>query len=185
MILRKRASLTSVVSAVARVLRDGGFRAVLTGGANAALYSGGTFQSFDLDFVLLAGGPRAALDEAMRRIDYQRRHDIYISPSQDYQVEFPPGPLAIGTDIRIRPFRLRLPGGTVMALSPTDSCLDRLAAWIHWHDRSSRDVALQIALQNRVSITRIRTWCRREGAAAEGELFLADRRARMRRRKPR
>ena len=168
-----------MVSAVARVLREAGIRAVLTGGANAALYSGGTFQSFDLDFVLPAGGTRAALDEAMSRVGYQRRRDTYLNPKQDYQVEFPPGPLAIGADTRIRPFRLRLPGGTVLALSPTDSCLDRLAAWIHWHDKSSRDVALQISLQNRVSLIRIRTWCRLEGAEEIGERFLADRRRRM------
>jgi hypothetical protein len=177
--LRRGAGLKTVLPAVARTLRRAGIEAVLTGGANAALYAGGTFHSYDLDFILRRTVRRDLLDAAMKDIGFERRGDHYASPDQDYLVEFPPGPLAIGSDTAIRPVHLRVGGTIVLALSATDSCLDRLAAWIHWRDKGSRQVALEIATRSRVRLARIREWCRREDAEVEGERFLADRRARL------
>jgi hypothetical protein len=164
---------------VARALREADVEAVLTGGATAALHSGGSFHSYDLDFILVRGGRRDDLDRAMERIGFRRRGDHYASPRQDYLVEFPPGPLAIGSDTSIKPVRIIVDRTVVRGLSATDSCLDRLAAWIHWRDRGSRLVALEIATRNRVNVSRIRSWCQAEGAADEGERFLADRRTRL------
>ena len=43
------------------------FDAVLTGGACATLYSGGRYQSWDLDFILQSGATRDQLDTALKK----------------------------------------------------------------------------------------------------------------------
>ena len=56
-------------------------------------------------------------------------------------VEFPAGPLAIGDDDLVEPVELRVGRTRVPALSATDSCRDRLAAFYHWRDLQSLRVA--------------------------------------------
>ena len=73
-------------------------------------------------------------------------------------MEFPRGPLAIGDDYRIDPVERRTPHGRFLALSATDSCRDRLAAFYHWNDRQSLQVAVGIALRNRVRLTAVERW---------------------------
>ena len=89
--------------------------------------------------------------------------------------EFPRGPLGIGEDFRIRPVWLRRRGARTLALSATDACRDRLAAFYHWTDRQSLAVAVSIALRNRVSLAKIRTWSRSEGHPEGYGVFLAER----------
>jgi hypothetical protein len=62
-------------------------------------------------------------------------------------VEFPVGPLGIGRDLAVKPVQIRIGGGArrIRALSATDCCRDRLAAFYHWNDRQSLDAAVDIA----------------------------------------
>lgn len=52
---------------------------------------------------------------------------------------------------------------SVLSLSPTDSCRDRLAAFYHWNDRQGLDVAVKIARHHRVRLPTIRKWSLAEG----------------------
>lgn len=61
-----------------------------------------------------------------------------------------------------------------LVLSPTDSCRDRLAAFYHWNDRQSLEVAVAIARRNRVNMAAIRRWSIAEGAARGFDEFLAE-----------
>jgi hypothetical protein len=75
-----------------------------------------------------------------------------------------------------------------LALSPTDSCRDRLAAFYHWGDRQSLDVEVAIATLNRINLAVIRRWSGGERAADlfeefRAELARARRRAGARRRR--
>ena len=85
-------------------------------------------------------------------------------------VEFARGPLGIDADLEVRPVPLR-PGRKTLALSPTDSCRDRLAAFFHWTDRQSLAVAVEIALRNAVDLARIRRWSKFEGHSARFDEF--------------
>ena len=77
---------------------------------------------------------------------------------------FLPAHWRLGMILRIRPVHLVLDHGRALALSATDACRDRLAAFYHWSDRQSLDVAVQIALRRRVRMAAILAWSRREGA---------------------
>jgi len=174
-----------VAVVVGDALRRHGIRAVLTGGACASLYTGGAHESVDVDFILSGPTRKDRLDAAMKSLGFTRRGDRYVHPRLSFFVEFPRGPLAIGEDIGIRPVRRRWRGVGTWALSATDACRDRLAAFYHWSDRQSLRVAVEIALRNRVSLLRIRDWSARAGAGDRFEEFLRElKAARAKRRRP-
>ena len=170
---------------MAEALEKAGIRAVLTGGACAAIHTAGEYQSEDLDFILQSASSQEELDEVMRGIGYRRAGEQYFHPETRFFVEFPVGPLGIGRDLSITPVKVRLGRkGSIRALSPTDSCRDRLSAFIHWNDRQSLEAAVKIALQNPVEMKKIRTWSASEGAAERFEEFSRElARARQRRRR--
>ena len=163
MTLSPGSSLEDVAAAVSVALRKHNVEAVLTGGACASLWSGGRYSSLDLDFILTAPASRAAQEGAMGSLGFVREGDRFVHPDVRFWVEFPRGPLAIGSDLDVRPVEVRLGRRRVRGLSATDSCRDRLAAFYFWKDRQSLEVASWIALRNRVDLARIRAWSREEG----------------------
>lgn len=173
--LTARSTLADVAVAAGDALRRAGIRAVLTGGACANLYTRGAHLSHDADFVLVEPCTTDDLERALSDLGFERRRDRYVHPRVPFLVEFPRGPLGIGEDLRIRPVWLRRRGARTLALSATDACRDRLAAFYHWADRQSLAVAVSIALRNRVSFAKIRSWSRSEGQLEGYRVFLAER----------
>lgn len=167
-----RSSLAAVAACVADALARAGIKAVLTGGACATLYSEGQYQSFDLDFILQSGATARNLDDAMRVIGFRRVGNQYEHPRTRFLVEFPSGPLGIGGDLDIKPVTCRIGTVGVKALSATDSCRDRLAAFYHWNDRQSLATAVEIARRIEVDIEGIRSWSKREGEMDKFQAFL-------------
>ena len=107
----------------------------------------------------------------MSGIGFMRDGDRYTNPGTPFFVEFPRGPLAIGDDVDIRPVELKIGRGRALALSPTDACRDRLAAFYHWSDRQSLRSAVEIARRHRVKMAAIKRWSDREGASERFEEF--------------
>jgi hypothetical protein len=179
--LTARSTLADVACAVAEALAAARLRAVLTGGACAHLYTRGRHASADLDFILETAATAADLDATLAVAGFARSGNHYAHPRAPYIVEFPAGPLAIGGDLAIRPVALRVGSGRVLALSPTDSCRDRLAAFYHWGDRQGLRSAVGIARRHRVDMRRIRAWSAKDGFVARFEEFLGEVRAARRR----
>jgi hypothetical protein len=184
-----RGGLPAVALRVGSALDKHGIRGVLTGGACASLYTGGAHHSVDVDIILTGVVSRSELDVAMASVGFERRRDRYIHPRLPFFVEFPRGPLAIGSDHRIRPVTYRRRGSRMLALSATDACRDRLAAFYHWNDRQSLGVAVLIAARHRVGMSAIQRWSEGERALDRFEEFrvelkrLRARRARTKRRR--
>lgn len=171
-----KSNLADVAETVAAALDKANIRAVLTGGACATIHTRGQYQSEDLDFLLQSAPAQAELDAAMATIGFQRRGAQFFHRKTAVFVEFPAGPLGIGRDIEVRPVpvRVRRGGPAILALSATDSCRDRLAAFYHWGDRQSLDVAVAIALRNRIDMKKIRDWSAREGQSERFAQFLRE-----------
>ena len=112
----------------------------------------------DLDFILQEYESAQQVDEAMRSVGFTRRGNQYFHPEARFYVEFPPGPLSIAGDYEIEPIEIRIGARSVLGLSATDSCRDRLAAFFHWNDRPGLQAAVQIALRSKVDLERIREW---------------------------
>ena len=171
-----------VAVAVGDALRRAGIQAVLTGGACASLHTAGRYSSVDADFVLVGEVVRRQLDDALATLGFTRAGDRYVHAESEFYVEFPRGPLAIGGDHAILPVEHVSGRRRCLALSATDSCRDRLAAFYHWNDQQSLGVAVQIALSNRLDWRRIRRWSEAEGNLARYEEFLRELRREGRRR---
>lgn len=172
MTLTGSSTLRQVVEAVSRVLAAHRIRAVLTGGACASVHSRGDYLSQDLDYIIQSRVTRAELDAALATVGFIRDGASYIHPQSPFFVEFPAGPLAIGDDDLVEPVVVRVGRGSVLCLSPTDSCRDRLAAFYHWNDRQSLDVAVRIACRQRVSLGAIAAWSLREGQTEKHREFV-------------
>lgn len=107
----------------------------------------------------------------MATTGFTRDGDRYVHPATPFFVEFPRGPLAIGDDVEIKPVRLRLARGSTLALSATDACRDRLAAYYYWADRQSLRVAVDIARRRRIDLAAIERWSANEGQQEKFEDF--------------
>ena len=170
MTLTRDSTLEDVALTVGAHLTRRGIRAVLTGGACVAIYTG-TYVSKDADFVLQSNVRQQALDEALRELGFERRGDCYVHPETPFFIEFPPGPLSIGDDLAIEPVELAAAGTAAFALSATDSCRDRLAAFYHWNDRQALELAVEIACKQVVDLDTVKAWSVNEGKAEEYETF--------------
>jgi hypothetical protein len=104
-----QSTLEHVAAVLSVALRGAGIRAVLTGGACATIYSAGGYQSEDLDLILKSSPMRRSLDEVMGKAGFARNGGYYEHPRTSFFVDFPRGPLAIGTDTSIAPVEIQRP----------------------------------------------------------------------------
>jgi hypothetical protein len=179
--LNAKTNLREFSITVGSALLEQGIHAVLTGGACASIYTRGRYASGDADFVLSGRIDQGKLDRTMEELGFHREADRYVHSSASFFVEFPAGPLAIGSDVDIHPIEIRWRGKAAQALSATDSCRDRLAAYFHWDDRESLEVAIEIAESNDIDWQKVKSWSEKEGAITlfkEFQESVADRKTR-------
>jgi hypothetical protein len=169
--LNAKTNLREFSITVGSALGEQGIQAVLTGGACASIHTRGRYASGDADFVLSGRVDQGTLDRTMRELGFRREADRYIHSSASFFVEFPAGPLAIGSDVDIHPIEIRWRGKAARALSATDSCRDRLSAYFHWQDRRSLEVAVEIAESNDIDWQKVKSWSEKEGATQLFEEF--------------
>lgn len=164
-------SLADVAFAVGTALDRVGITAVLSGGSAATFYAPDAYQSRDLDFVITLHGKGG--QAALLGLGYRREADYYVHPDSPFPLEFPPGPLMVGDDHLTRWNTVRRDGDQVVhVLTPTDSCRDRLAAFLFWNDFSGLEQALAVCrARTDVDLDVVRDWCTRAGHAAKWELF--------------
>ena len=96
----------------------------------------------------------------------------FVHPDCRYLVEFPPGPLAIGSAPVNAWGEVETPLGSIQILTPTQCVMDRLAAFYHWTDRQALDQAVMVALHRPVDHNEIRKWSDAEGYVERYEEFL-------------
>ncbi|MEO6912554.1 MAG: hypothetical protein ABI182_00860 [Candidatus Baltobacteraceae bacterium] len=132
--------------------------AVLTGGSAATYYAPHRYQSRDADFVIVISADANAAGAALRDLGFNENGGIYSHPANLYTVEFPPGPLAIGTEIIQGYDTVHRNDEVLYILTRTDSVCDRLAGFYHWSDRSALRTALDVALSGPIDIERIERW---------------------------
>ena len=168
--ITRASTLTDVAFHVCTALDRHGVTAVLTGGSAATYYAPDAYQSRDLDFVITIWAPDG--EHALIAAGFERRVDHYVHPETPYPVEFPPGPLAVADD-RITRWQTDHRGEELLhVLTPTDSCRDRLAAYLFWNDWSGLDQALAVARARvDVDLAVVEEWCGRAGHVAKWRAF--------------
>lgn len=169
--LHAASSIEEVAATVSEALAAAGITAVLSGGAAVQIYSEGLYVSRDLDFVSPAG--HRELDVVLRGLGFSRasgRH--YVHEVVPYTLEFPPWPLAVGSELIREWTELAVGKIKVRILTPTQCVMDRLAAFYFWRDRQALDQAVLVATRNEVDIALVERWSKREGRDEHFQEFL-------------
>ena len=157
-----RVSLKDLAALVSGVLREGGFDAILVGGACVSLYTNSKYQSYDLDFVTHASLKDIA--PLLRKIGFLRKSSRhFVREDCPFFVEFVAPPAAIGDEPVTATKVMRTKYGDIVMLTASDSVKDRLAAYFHWRDPQSLEQAVLVARSRKVDLKEIRRWSRREG----------------------
>jgi hypothetical protein len=154
---------------VSQALEDAGIAATLSGGGAVSIYSHNEYESYDLDFITNARNE--AIARAIAELGFQRVPGAreFEHPESDYYVEFPPGPLAFGEtvvrdgDVPV----LQTDFGPLRVVTPTQSIMDRLAAYVHWNDRQALDQAIMVARRQRIDWDALEQWARSEAVDAK------------------
>lgn len=184
--LDPNATLTDVAFAVCSALDRIGEPAVLCGGSAATYYAPEAYQSRDLDFVLRFAARGRDIDAALRPLGYERAPErLYRHPVIPYTVEFPAGPLAIGSETIVTYATERRGTELLHVYAPTDVVRDRFMHYWAWGDQLALRVALDVASARArdIDMILIESWTQRELAAdplydhGRREHFLAQLRA--------
>lgn len=169
--LSKESTLSDVCFAVCTALHQAGTTAVLVGGSAATYYAPARYQSRDADFVITMVRDTAETAKALRNVGFTESGGIYRHPETDYTVEFPPGPLSIGSALIATYETVRRGVEILHVISRTDTVRDRLAAFYHWKDRSSLRTALDVASSGPIDLDVIERWSTEENAIEQFREF--------------
>ncbi len=153
-------------------LKKNGIEVVLTGGSCVSIYSENKYISMDLDFVEMSFYKRKEIKRILTEIGFQEENRYFKNPESDFLVEFPPGPLAIGSEPIKGIITLEFETGNLRLISPTECVKDRLAGFYFWNDRQSLEQAILVASNNQINMNEIRKWSMKEGEEKKFQMFL-------------
>lgn len=159
----KEMSLGELAAFICTYLQENGIPCVLTGGACVSIYTENRYMSFDLDFIETYSSRRKELIRVLAKIGFEEENRYFKHPDTQYFIEFPTGPLAIGSEPVKDTNTIEFETGRLILLSPTDSVKDRLAAYYHWNDKQCLEQALLIAQNHSIDINEVRRWSEQEG----------------------
>lgn len=168
MTLKRGATLSDVAFAVCTALENAGIVAVLTGGSAATYYVPTVYQSRDADFILRYDVGLQDVVPVLEAIGFRPgKSRDFEHPNVQYTVEFPRGPLAIGSDLVTSWASERRGDQILHVLTPTDVVRDRFLHYYAWSDLSAYSAALSIAdaMRDRVDWGLFEAWARREAEA--------------------
>lgn len=165
MAITRKTGIAELAVRVSEKLRERGLSAILVGGAVVSIYTENRYESGDLDFVIEDFIVRKGLvDEAMQELGFKRtKARVYLHPECRYAVGFSPPPAAIGEERITDPAEIKSSFGTLRLYTPTQSVMDRLAAFYHFGDPQGLEQALLVGARHPVNFAKIKAWSAREG----------------------
>jgi hypothetical protein len=150
-------------------LRAREIEVILSGGAVVGIYSDGKYVSKDIDLVNARFADRHRIETAMQEIGFIAIGRHFEHPDSDQIIEFPSGPLSLGSDKVTQIEEIELETGILRTLSPTDCVKDRLSHYFHWGDQQCLVQAKLVAANHPIDVNDVRKWSMREGKGAEYE----------------
>jgi len=172
-VISSESSLVDVAFTVCTALDRAGILAVLVGGSAATYYAPQKYQSRDIDFVIKSEKQQSRGSTALASLGFSRDGETYIHPETRYTLDFPAGPLRIGSDAVSEHEAVRRDGEVLYVLSRTDCVRDRLAAFYFWDDGQSLLTALDVARSGEIDVASIEQWSDREHQQEKYQRFVA------------
>ncbi len=163
--------IEDVAAIVSQALSNSDISAVLTGGAVVSIYSKNEYQSYDLDFI--SSATEIDIARCMLQIGFKKNKDRYFkNPNTQFFVEFPTGPLSIGSYSVKDWAKKKNKFGTIKLLTPTHCTMDRLAGFYFWNDKQNLEQAKMIVKKYPVNLKMIQQWSKNEGCSQQYKEFL-------------
>jgi len=154
-------------------LDKNGVEVTLTGGSCVSIYSNNRYVSMDLDFIEKMTVRRKELAAYLMEIGFVEENRYFKHPNTELFIEFPPGPLAVGSEPIIDTVILKFDTGFLKLISPTECVKDRLASYYIWNDLQCLDQALMVAEQNDINLREVKRWSKVEGEEDKFKIFLS------------
>ncbi len=164
-------NITELAAYVYTHLSNHGIKCVLSGGACVSIYTENKYLSYDLDFIENVSTPRKTLIEMLAKINFHEHNRYFINPDTKYYIEFPAGPLSIGSEAITNFNEIEVTTGILRLLTPTDCVKDRLAAYYFWDDKQSLEQAVHVAKSHNININEIKRWSIAENKPEKFETF--------------
>ena len=161
-------SLMDFAAAISEILTLEGISAVLTGGAAVSIYTNNFYESGDADFI--SSSDQDVITVALARHGFTpitKNNKNFKHPNCEFTLEFPGREVYLLGERQTKVDMLTINGTTLQILSPTQSVMDRLSAYIAWKDVQGLDQAQWIAERQPVTLSRIVKWAKVEGASVE------------------
>jgi predicted nucleotidyltransferase len=171
-------SLTEVAGAVASHLASKGIEVVVVGGSAITAHLPEVYTSHDIDFAVPTGQGLTEIATALAEIGFLRSGRVYASPDSIYTVDFVGDVPLIEQEPIYDYAKIETPAGMLQVYHIEDAIGDRIAAFVHWSDSESLDVAERAlaAARMRIDPGRLKRALDRlcpEGRGAELRLDLA------------
>jgi hypothetical protein len=169
--ITEKTSIAEVAAEVSEALKKSGIDAVLSGGAVVSVYTHNEYESYDLDFIVRSLD-KSNLAKALLPIGFIKTKERYYKhPLSPFFVEFPKGPLMIGSSHITNIAEFQTNSGSIRILPPTESVMDRLSAFYHWNDEQCLDQAIMIVKKQKVDMRAVEKWSKKENKIKEFEIF--------------
>ncbi len=153
-------TLLEVAAIVAAQLRAHKVEVVVVGGSAITAHVPAVYTSADIDFAVTSGDDRRAITRALSELGFRQEGRIFVHPETAYTVDFVAGVPFIDREPVTEFAEMHTAVGPVRVLHFEDAVADRIAAFLHWSDSQSLDVA-----ERAVTAARDRlTWDRLEAA---------------------
>lgn len=161
-------TVQELLAVVSDHLTKNNISAILTGGTVVSIYTNNKYESKDLDFI--SPHEHKELLEVMKKIDFTpdpgNKKNLK-HPECQITIEFPGRAVMLAGKSERVDHTEEVHGVTVKMLSPTQSMMDRLAAFIGWDDPQGLDQAAWICEQQPVNFEKVKKWAKEQGASAE------------------
>jgi len=158
--------IVQLAAIVAEHLQQRGVEVVLVGGLAVEIYAENLYLTKDIDMVNTNYLKPSQLHKVMGELGFRKQGRVYVHDTTDITVEFPPGPLAVGHNLIKSTTQIQVAHGVIPILHVMDVVKDRIAAFIHWHDRQSLVQAMGIMLKHRIKPVALKAFCISEGGDA-------------------
>jgi hypothetical protein len=135
---------------------------VLTGGACVSIYTDNKYQSFDLDFIDKSYTSRKKIKAILSKIGFEEKNRYFFSKETKFIIEFPSGPLSVGSEIINKFNEINFITGKLILLTPIDCIKDRLAAFYHWDDKQALEQAIWVSQKYPIDVNEIQRWSKLE-----------------------
>lgn len=152
-------------------LYKNGMKCVLSGGACVSIYTNNDYQSYDIDLIDNFIFPRKKLKKLLSEIDFYEENRYFKHKDTNLFIEFPSGPLSVGSEVVKMVEELEYSTGLLFILSPTDCVKDRLCGYYFWDDIQSLEQAISVSKNQVVDFQELRRWSENENKLNEFEKF--------------